>query len=386
MAAALRAVVAHVDEIDPSALADELIFDAQNKLDGSSPKAGIFFAAIDLPHATLLNRIHQIWPDMILIGCTTDGEFSSTGGMKHDSATLLLITSDTLEFTAGVIDQVNDVIPSGQQAFRQAAAKASTPPAAGILLADGLLFNVESMLDAAREAFGPSFLMVGGMAADQWRFKGTYQFYGTKILSRQAPFLLIHGDLALSTAIGTGWKAIGSHGVVTRAKRSVVYEIDNQPALDFFQKVLGKDVIPSNELPVAVYSPSDEFQYLRTCFEQVDLESGALIFAGRIPVGYKVRMTVVDRDSLIQGTFSAARQAMRSYPSAGPPALALCFSCSARRALLGSRTPEEAAAVQQILGQDVPMIGFYTYGEISPSQPQGISQVHNETFTLLLAG
>jgi hypothetical protein len=54
---------------------------------------------------------------------------------------------------------------------------------------------------------------------------------------------------------------------------------------------------------------------------------------------------------------------------------------------LGSKIGDEIRAVQEILGEDVPLIGFYTYGEQAPLAgrlgPKCHSAFHNETLTLL---
>jgi len=43
---------------------------------------------------------------------------------------------------------------------------------------------------------------------------------------------------------------------------------------------------------------------------------------------------------------------------------ALFFSCAARKLLLGTRTEEELHVIRGALGEDVPICGFYGYGEI----------------------
>lgn len=386
MESRLHAVVAHSDEIETTALTHELIHSAQKQLGGRTPKAALLFAGIDLNHAYILRHVTHTWPGIHLIGCTTDGELSSTAGTLQDSVTLLLLDSDHLEFTSGTIDQVNDVESTGADAIAEAASASQDSPTLGILLADGLLFNVETLLSAFRKALGERFPLYGGMAADQWQFKGTQQFYGSRVLTRQACYLLIHGELDHASAIGTGWKAIGKSGTVTQSQGSRVEQIDNRPALEFYQNSLGPEVTPSNELPVAVYDPQDNFQFLRTCFEKVDPNSGAITFLGEIPNGYRVRMAVVDRDAIVEGAYSATRQALRNFTSHRSPAVAFGFSCSARRALLGTRTPEETEAACRILGDDVPVIGFYTYGELAPTIMGQPTQVHNETFSVLLLG
>jgi len=47
---------------------------------------------------------------------------------------------------------------------------------------------------------------------------------------------------------------------------------------------------------------------------------------------------------------------------------------------------EEYQLVNSCLSSPLPICGFYTYGEISPFEPTGDTQYHNETFITLILG
>jgi hypothetical protein len=66
------------------------------------------------------------------------------------------------------------------------------------------------------------------------------------------------------------------------------------------------------------------------------------------------------------------------------PLAALVFSCAARNDLLGTRTKEEIDTLRQEVGDDLPFVGFYAYGEISPFRKGSPTRFHNETFITLL--
>ena len=72
------------------------------------------------------------------------------------------------------------------------------------------------------------------------------------------------------------------------------------------------------------------------------------------------------------------------------PKAIFIFDCIARHKLLGARIGEEIAAIQDVLGENTPLIGFYTYGEIVPLGgevgPESYSEFHNETMTLMVLG
>ncbi|HVE81782.1 MAG TPA: FIST C-terminal domain-containing protein, partial [Myxococcales bacterium] len=88
-----------------------------------------------------------------------------------------------------------------------------------------------------------------------------------------------------------------------------------------------------------------------------------------------------DYDRLIGGA-SGAAQSARQLASAGQGAtLALAVSCVGRRLVLGERTEEEVEAVLDVLPQGSQIVGFYSYGEISP-YATGQCDLHNQTMTL----
>ena len=67
----------------------------------------------------------------------------------------------------------------------------------------------------------------------------------------------------------------------------------------------------------------------------------------------------------------------------GAQHLALLVSCVGRKLVMGNRVDEEVEAVAGVLGSNVRIVGFYSYGEISPGPEGGaIAQLHNQTMTV----
>ena len=114
----------------------------------------------------------------------------------------------------------------------------------------------------------------------------------------------------------------------------------------------------------------------------VDREKGSVTFAAEIPEGAKVKMTMAKASDVVEGARVAAELAMGHM--SGRPDAVLFFSCSARKHVLGRRISREIDAAQAVFGADVPMVGFYAYGEIAncgTAYPQ--CRFHNETATFL---
>jgi hypothetical protein len=103
-------------------------------------------------------------------------------------------------------------------------------------------------------------------------------------------------------------------------------------------------------------------------------------FAGDIPEGAVVQLMRANFDRLVQGAHKAGLLARRD-DDPGRPCLAVAISCVGRRLVLGERTEEEIDAVIEGLPPGAELVGFYSYGEISPSA-SGSCDLHNQTMTL----
>jgi hypothetical protein len=113
----------------------------------------------------------------------------------------------------------------------------------------------------------------------------------------------------------------------------------------------------------------------------VNESENSLTFAGDVPQGGYVRLMKANFDRLIDGAIGAAQT---SYEAIGgtSPELALLISCVGRKLVLKQRVEEEVEGVQDVLGDDTVLAGFYSYGEISPFAPSAHCELHNQTMTI----
>ncbi|PMB45578.1 hypothetical protein CEN40_11865 [Fischerella thermalis CCMEE 5205] len=385
----LKSVVGHSDDPESQIAIAEVIEQCLNQLAGAIPQAGMLFAAIDFDHALILKHINQVFPGIDLIGCTTDGEISSTLGFQQDSLTLILFCSDTVKIAAGVGYGVRQhPTAAAEQAVRQATEKSGAAaklcvsvPAS--YLEDGSTTSGEEILRGLKIALGDEIPIIGGTAGDQFRFQKTYQFFQSEVLTDALPILIFCGDIHFSYGIACGWKPIGRKSIVTKSAGTVLYEVDGEPALEFYKRYLG-DRRPTAEHPLAVYEGDSNRYYMRVP-NTYDLASGSINFLGDIPEQAIIQVTDISRDEVIAAAKTSFQTALEHYPGTVPEVI-LLFSCCCRRWLLGTRAKEEYQLVKQALPEDIPICGFYTYGEFAPLEPQGSTYYHQETFVTLLLG
>jgi hypothetical protein len=184
----------------------------------------------------------------------------------------------------------------------------------------------------------------------------------------------------------------------TSSEGNVIKEIDHEPALDVYMDLLGEE--RSNRLPEicleypfglidsqSIASRPPYFQI--RCGLSVDYERKSITVAGSVPQGSAMTLTSGSRGDLINGARMAAERAkdcLKGYK----PELIVVFSCVGRKIVLGRRVEEEVDAVKDVLGADVPTIGFYTYGEIGPvdklTEDLSAVRFHNETMVVWVVG
>ena len=250
-----------------------------------------------------------------------------------------------------------------------------------LVFSDGLLVNGS---DLATGLNGYGLPVTGGLAGDGTRFGKTWVMADAPARSEQIVAIGLYGALAVKSGCFAGWQEFGAERVVTRSNGNVVSEIDNQPALALYKKYLGDmaENLPSSGLrfPLSVRADKNDTKPIIRTLLAVDESAQSLTFAGDVPQGYLCKLMKTNLDDLIENAGMAASMAKpRQTEAAG---LCLVVSCVGRRLVLGQLTEEELDVVQQKLGGQTTMTGFYSYGELAPFSDILHCQLHNQTMTL----
>lgn len=384
----LKIAVAHSIEIDTDDALQEVLEQCDATLGSLMAQAGILFVGIDHEYELILENINAKYPGIELIGGTTDGELSSVHGYTDDSISLMLFSSDQLEFKAGVAESITDeTSKTVQQAADLVKVQLRKGPEMCFVIPTGLTASGDKVVKGFQSSLGDNLPIFGGGAGDQWRFGDTFQFCNATVYKDSVPFLLIAGPILYSFGIETGWIPIGKQAIVTDSTDHVVEKIGDDDALEFYKRHLGESILQGDggiigEYPLAVFDENEERFYLRAPIFEAG--SGSLRFLGDVPQGATVQITHSTRDKILDATKVSVNSSVKDYPGTAP-AGAICLSCAARKQVLGTRVEEEYNAFKEKF-PDIPVAGFYTYGEISPLQKGHVSRYHNETFVTLIIG
>ena len=336
--------------------------------------------------ASLIDRYH----DAILIGCSS-GTMVDGDCLDDDAVVILGMGFSRTELRLAVAP-----LPSADASFAAGAALgadlADDTLSAVFVLSNGLNVNGSALVAGIRSAIGEGVVLSGGLAGDGARFAETRVLAGSKSRSNDVAAIGFYGDhIRFAHGSAGEWQPFGPVRTISDANGSELCGLDDEPALALYERYLGEEAtdLPASGLlyPLEIWDPvAPEDRVVRTLLA-IDRDKGSLTFAGDMPQGWKARLMRGIFDDLIGGATTAAQHAVDQAATWGvAPSACLAISCVGRRLLMGHRTDEEIAAVSAVLGPDIALAGFYSYGEIAPQNVTGVPCLHNQTMTITLIG
>lgn len=328
-----------------------------------------------------LADLRRAYGQAVIAGCSTAGEI--TGACIVDNSLVAAVCrfdATRLRAAGAPVASPTDSRSAGIAIGTELLA----PDLRGVLvLSDGLGVNGSQLSSGLNSVLGPRVVVTGGLAGDGSRFARTWAVHHGEAVSGWVTAVGFYGD-AIHIGYGSkgGWDIFGVDRTVTRSVDNVLYELDGRPALDLYKQYLGERAsgLPFTALlfPLSICAPDGRTPWVVRTVLAVDEAERSMTFAGDIPTGWRARLMRANLDRLVDGASDAARQAT---PMVRTASLAVAVSCVGRRLVLGERTEEEVEAVLQSLPPDTVLVGFYSYGELSPLA-NGWCDLHNQTMTL----
>ena len=323
-------------------------------------------------------ELREKFPRAHIVGCSSSGSVMGVEISDGDVvATVVKLAHSRIRLA------VADVVP-GKGAKESGAHLMAELAGADLrhvfVLSDGLQANGSDLAQGLNQAGVP---VTGGLAGDGTRFGMTWVMADAPAMSGRIAALGFYGDVTIKSGCFAGWEEFGAERVVTKSAGNVVFEIDNEPALQLYKKYLGEQAreLPASGLrfPLSIQAAKTDKALIRTLLA-VDEAANSLTFAGDVPQGYVCKLMRTNLDNLIENAGLAAEAAQPAVK--GGAGLCLVVSCVGRRLVMGQLTEEELEIVQEKLGDATAITGFYSYGELAPFTDVMLCQLHNQTMTL----
>ena len=375
---------------------------AMEKGEVLNPDLVVAFSSVSFEQAEVVRGIREASGGAPLVGCSDAGEITNDGPHQHGVA-VMAISSDQIKFHTGLGKDIKKGAREAGQAVAkevQQKAQGSDPLRAFLMLPDVLTGNGAEIVRGVLDVLGEHFPVVGGAAGDDFVFEKTYEYCDDAVISGAVAGVGLAGKFSMGAGVRHGWVPIGNPMKVTKAEGSVVQELDGRPAISIYEDYFGEKASDLRKEPLArmaityplgIKLPGLD-EYLIRDPITVD-EKGAITCAAEIPEGSEIRLMIGSREKAVEAAKDAAAKLMGDFEKQGTsPKFVLMFNCIAREKLFGARAKEEIDAVMEIIGKDVPLLGFYTYGEQAPiggelfDTEKISSRFYNETVVMFAIG
>ena len=349
--------------------------DAFDRLEASDPSVVLVFSSVEYDQQKMLDGVRSVSKETPLVGCSTAGEITTDGPARRHSVAVMALKSDSISFFSGLGEHIEkSATEAGKAAADAVKGKALQGKLdAFIMLPDVLAGNGADIVRGVLQSLGSHFPVVGGAAGDDFEFKRTYQYLDGKVYSGAVVCLGLQGNFKMGIGVKHGWIPIGLPKKVTKSIGAVLHELDGKPAIQIYEEYFGKELASGLRTetlaklaityPLGMQVAGSEELLIRDPIT-VD-KKGSITCAAEIPEGSDIRLMIGSREEAVKVAKIAAENALAQLEGGKPKAI-IIFNCIARNKLFGEHSGDEIDAIQEALGSEVPLIGFYTYGEQAP--------------------
>jgi len=400
---AIKAGVYLSHEEDPEEAGYEAFTKALEQSGAEKADLSIVFSSIEKDQKAVIAGVRKANGNTPLVGCSDAGEITNAGPDKGGVA-VMAISADNASFYTGIGEHISDGAREAGQAVardvKQQAKDAGEELRTFLMFPDVLTGNGADVVRGILDELGEHFPVLGGAAGDDFAFEKTYEYHNDTVYSGSVVGVGITGTFAMGAGVRHGWLPVGVPMTVTKSEGAVVHELDGKPAISIYEEYFGENAedLRSEPLartaityPLGIKYPDQEDFFIRDPIT-VD-ENGSITCAAEIPEGVEVRLMIGSKDKAIEAATEAAEHLMGDLKKQNAtPKFVLMFNCIAREKLFGESAKDEIDAVMKVIGEEVPVLGFYTYGEQAPIAGELLdtdkiySRFYNETVAMFAVG
>lgn len=410
----LITAVGHSTDPDPVRAANELWEQVSNPLKPDLPCACLLFCGHPPAFSeTLIASLYQHCPDLQLVGCSSFAEASSSlGHYAEHSCTAMFFCSDTVHIATGVVPDVNRAKLAELHAkARSTLASLHTTRPVGktpklcLVFTELMHVNQNAIVQALQAELGDQALILGGAAGHATSIDleiPTCQYLNRDCHHNSAVIMVFSGPLSVSTGVClNGWYPLYERRMAVEmrpladGRHLEVTKIDDQPALDFYERAIGTDHLPDplrDQIsichPLIIYSDdqSNELDYFDV-FDKNRAEQ-SLIITNDVSSPCQIDIATPVWEAVLDDVTASVRRINHEFNGACSTGAIFIACCSRSVAYQVQIDPsDELQAVVSQCKPDLPVIGFYSYIEIgNRSNRPGASRRESMTLVYVLLG
>jgi len=345
------------------------------------PTLAIVFTSVTQDLKVLVELFNK--ENIQVFGASTSGEIGNTA-IQRNGISVLLLDLNPAYFE--IIQQLADYDNStrvGENIAKIAKQSFKNP---AFIMVFSMDICGDTLIEGITKELTGFPTIFGGMAGDDLKMEQSFTFSNKQIGANLATVLVLNNDKVKVEGMALcGWKPIGSDNTITKANNNIIYEINNEPALevvkryfgDYFANSLDEDSVPLGLAQYPLQIAKNDSYVLRAALD-ANQNDGSLKMAGPVASGDIFRFSMAPGFEIIDETIAGFKDFAKEKSDADA---LLMFSCIARHMSLGPMIEEEIEGIYDVWQK--PMVGFFTYGEVG-QQSSGTSHFYNETCSLVL--
>jgi hypothetical protein len=348
----------------------------------TDPQLLLVFFGDKYNQESVLAGVKSIAPHALIAGGAAMGVFNNENlSYEGYECAVLALCSDELQFQTHCVNNIHlNEAEAGEKMGRwifdqkqpdkkallvfYETAKSAEPPM--LNFATPFFQSMEKYLDANVECAGSGLL-------SNMQLTNGFQIYNDSIIHQSAVAVLISGDCKMYSTVMHGCKPGSSYHTITKCEGPVIYEINNKPALEAIQELLGPNSgLDWKSFPLFVtlgvnkgdkFGPFREQDYAnRLCLAVLEEQKALVMFEPDLKPGDEVQLMhrSVTLDYLRDGYRDLQQQI-------GSDKVQFYFyiNCAGRAMPYTGGNLEDAEELRNIIGKNTPFMGFYSGVEVA---------------------
>ena len=385
---------------------------ALNQLGRVSAALGIVVVSQDFSVQQAVNGVTSLLGNIPLLGFSTSGSLTREGLHKRSVVVALLAGTELQATTGWWSGFADDNANISNQSIQKMLQTLQPGENGGVLLvaADGLKSNTGQLTTQLKTALydgSPTktkapLCVTGGFSGCDLRLGRTYQIGEQNSGSGGLAAALLTGNLRAGVGASHGWVPVGPYYKITRTNGPWIRMIEDINPGELYGRLFGYETRqcgfpPFNEIvrlyPLGIESEqpgvvTPDCPYLVRSPLRVEA-NGSLRMNTSVPVESIVHLLVGGTTKCLEAARFATRQALEGLRKGNEntqPVLALVLVDVGWQLLFDVQPGSEIRAVRETLGEEVPIIGGYTYAQMAHPDPALPPELLNQFMVVLLLG
>jgi hypothetical protein len=382
----LKVAIGQAQALDGREAGLQAAHQALNQLGSGIPFLGIVIASYQYEARQVVAGITSLVSDLPLVGFSSPSGLTKDGEQPH-SVILALFSGSNCEAEA-------DWFPGYAQSSRETAARLMQivnenrkSAQAVLFFADGFNGDAEQFCAALVD---DQVRLIGGLSSGDLHTGNTYQLTNLQSGSGGLAAAVLKGEINVGVGYAHGWNPVGTQFRVTRSRGFWLRTLDGRPASETYAQLFGYPArewaFPPLSYLVRLYPLGIDRGEDLLVRSPLRVEAdGSFRMNAPIGDGVDAYLLVASPASCREAAQQAARQALLGLGDS-KPALILMLVDVGWQMLLKGQSGLEVQAVREIVGENVPIAGGYTLGQIVPGPGLASPQFLNQHILVLAFG